>query len=189
VRPRWFCRDEREWLAFALRLKQMPCPHCDAVGELIRHGVLLGYDENCPPRKTVRARRVFCSNRDRRRGCGLTFSVWFADTIRRRSVTTRTLWNFLQRVVRSSVAAAIRATGFARSERTLQRLWKRFDQSQSAIRTALLGRCPLVPMPAEPTSELRRPAAAQVLAHLAAAFPDADCPIAAFQHSMRTFFV
>jgi hypothetical protein len=69
VRPRWFCRDEREWLAFALRLKQMPCPHCDAVGELIRHGVLLGYDENCPPRKTIRARRVFCSNRDRRRGC------------------------------------------------------------------------------------------------------------------------
>jgi hypothetical protein len=189
VGQRWFCRDEHEWIAFALRLKRMPCPHCDAVGELIRHGVLLGFDENCPPRKTIRARRVFCSNRNRRRGCGRTFSVWFADTIRRLSVTTRTLWNFLQRAVRGSLAAAIRAVDCPRSERTLQRLWKRFDQNQSDIRTALLGRCSQVPVPAEPTSELRRPAAAQVLAHLTAAFPDADCPIAAFQHSMRTLFV
>ena len=33
-----------------------------------------------PQEKTVRARRIFCSNRNnRRKGCGRTFSVWVAD--------------------------------------------------------------------------------------------------------------
>ena len=57
------------------------------------------------------------------------------------------------------------------------------DGALREIRTALLGHCP---MPALPTEH--RPAA-QVLAHLEAAFPDALCPIAAFQHTLRTFFV
>ena len=70
------------------RLKQTPCPHCKVVGTLIRHGFLYGFDESNPQRKTVRARRIFCSNRHARRGCGRTFSVWFADKIRRLSLTT-----------------------------------------------------------------------------------------------------
>jgi hypothetical protein len=57
------------------------------VGTLIRHGCLCGYDSSSPRRKTVRARRIFCSNRQARRGCGRTFSVWLADKIRRLSLT------------------------------------------------------------------------------------------------------
>jgi hypothetical protein len=71
----------------------------------------------------------------------------------------------------------------------LQRVWKRFDLGQSKIRTALSARCPPPELPARlPTEPAHRPAA-QVLAHLQAAFPDADCPIAAFQLAMHTFFV
>ncbi len=184
---RWFCRSAEEWNAIAERLKQTPCPHCKVVGALIRHGYLRGFDESSPQRQTVRARRVFCSNRNARPGCGRTFSVWCADKIRRLSLTTRGLWRFLQRAIADGISAAIRAANCQLSDRTLQRIWKRFDQGQSKIRTALSGRCPPPPpeLPAKPT---HRPAA-HVLAHLQAAFPDADCPIANFQHSLRTFFI
>jgi hypothetical protein len=183
---RWFYRCEDEWVAIAERLKQTACPHCKTVGTLVRHGFLRGFDESNPQQKVVRARRIFCSNRHRRRGCGRTFSVWIADKIRRLSLTTRTLWTFLQHAIAGSIAAAIRATNCPRSDRTFQRIWTRFDRGQSAIRTALLGRGP---PPELPAASSRRPAAAQVLAHLQATFPHADCPIAAFQQAMRSFFL
>jgi hypothetical protein len=182
---RWFYRSESEWSTFAEQLKQMPCPHCKAVGTLIRHGYLRGYDECNSQRKTVRARRIFCSNRSARRGCGRTFSVWLADKIRRLSLTTGALWRFLKDAVAGSIAAAIRVVADCqRSDRTWQRIWKRFDLGQSKIRTVLSAWRP----PPESTKPSRRPAQ-QVLAHLQAAFPDADCPIATFQHTLRTFFV
>ena len=172
----------------AERLKQTPCPHCQVFGSLIRHGFLRGFDEN-NLRETVRARRVFCSNRNARPGCGRTFSVWCADKIRRLSLTTGCLWRFLQRVAASCILAAIHAADCHLSDRTWQRIWRRFDQGQSKIRTALSARCPPPELPARlPTQSPHRPAT-QVLAHLRAAFPDAVCPIAAFQHMMHTFFV
>ena len=75
VQERWFFRDNDEWKAFAERLKLMPCPHCKCVGALIRHGCLGGLADG---KRTLRARRVFCSNRQARPGCGRTVSVWCA---------------------------------------------------------------------------------------------------------------
>jgi hypothetical protein len=180
---RWFYRGVDEWIAIAERLKQTPCPHCKAVGALIRHGFLYGFDDRSPQRKTLRARRIFCSNRNARPGCGRTFSVWLADKIRRLSLTTGALWRFLQHVAAAGIRAAIRAAECHLSDRTWQRVWKRFDLGQSKIRTALLGRCPPPTLPAE-----HRPAA-HTLAHLHTAFPNAHCPIADFQHAMQAFFV
>jgi hypothetical protein len=182
---RWFCRGETEWTAIVERLKLTPCPHCRTVGTLIRHGVLTGFDDRSA-RRTIRARRIFCSNRHRRCGCGRTVSVWIGDKIRRLSLTTQTVWTFLQRIVAGSIAAAIGATDSPRSERTFRRIWSRFQRAQSAIRTALLSRGP---PPDRPAASSRRPAAAQVLAHLQSTFPQADCPIAAFQQATRSFFV
>jgi hypothetical protein len=169
----WFYRNAEEWTAMAQRLKQTPCPHCKVVGALIRHGFLYGFDENHPRRKTLRARRIFCINRQARPGCGRTFSVWLADTIRRLSLTTAGLWRFLQRAVAVGIRAALRDRDCHQSDRTLQRIWQRFRHGQSLIRTALFGRCP-PELPAEHQPE------AHVLAHLQAAFPDNHCPIAAF---------
>jgi hypothetical protein len=180
---RWFFRDDNEWNSIAERLKQMPCPHCKAVGSLNRHGYLRGYDDGSPQRQTVRARRVFCSNRNQRPGCGRTFSVWPADKIRRLSVTAGTLWKFLQRAVADSIAAAIRAVKGRLTNRAWYYIWQRFGLAQSTIRTALLERCKPPDLSAS-----HRPVA-QVLAHLHAAFPDADCPIADYQYSTQKFFV
>jgi hypothetical protein len=185
---RWFYRSDQEWDAMAERLKQAPCPHCKVVGALIQHGFLYGFDES-NPRPTVRARRIFCSNRNARRGCGRTFSVWLADKIRRLGLTTGSLWRFLQRAAAGPIATAIRTAACHLSDRTWQRIWKRFDHGQSKIRTALLGLCPPPERPPRSPPEPPQTPAAQVLAHLQAAFPDADCPIAAFQHSLWTFFV
>lgn len=183
---RWFYRSDEEWSAIVERLKQTPCPHCKVSGALIRHGFLYGYDQSSPRRKALRARRIFCSNRNARPGCGRTFSVWLADKIRRLGLTTGALWRFLQRAAGDGILAAIRASDGQLSDRTWQRLWKRFDLGQSKIRTALSARCRPPELPAaEPA---RRPAA-HVLAHLRAAFPDAVCPIAVFQHTVRIFFV
>jgi hypothetical protein len=179
----WFYRNAQEWEAMAERLKQTPCPYCKIFGTLIQHGFLYGFDDSSPPRKTMRARRIFCSNRNARRGCGRTFSVWMADKIRRLSLTTAALGRFLQRAVVDGILAAIRTSDYHRSDRTWLRVWKRFRLAQSPIRTALAGCCP------PPALSAEHPPAAQVLAHLHAAFPDAPCPIAAFQHAMRTFFV
>jgi hypothetical protein len=187
---RWFYRGERELLAIGETLKHMPCPRCKVVGTLNRHGVLRGYDEKSPRRKTVRARRVYCSNRNARPGCGRTFSIWLADKIRRLSLTTDCLHKFLKLVVANGIATAIRDLDCHLSDRTLQRIWARFNHGQSKIRTALSTQCPAPQFPADAPGT----PAAQVLAHLEAAFPDSafpdrNCPIAAFQHTMRTFFL
>lgn len=179
---RWFYRSDDEWVAIAERLKQTACPHCKRVGMLIRHGFLYGFDDSSPPRRTLRARRVFCSNREARPGCGRTFSVWLADKIRRLSLSTGGLWQFLQRAAAAGIRAALRAADHL-SDRTWYRVWKRCNLGQSKVRTALSGLCPPPTLPAE-----HRPAA-HTLAHLHAAFPNADCPITTFQHSMRTFFM
>ena len=57
----WFCWDDAEWTALVERLKLTACPHCRTVGTLIRHGVLTGFDDSSP-RRTVRTRRIFCSD-------------------------------------------------------------------------------------------------------------------------------
>lgn len=173
---RRFYRTEGEWTTLVERLKLMPCPHCQVTGTLNRHGCLMGYDES--QRQTLRAHRIYCSNRHSQRGCGRTFSVWLADKIRRLSLSTSAVWRFLQQVIAGSIAAATRSMS-ERSDRTWQRVWKRFQLAQSALRSALIKCCP------PPQLSSNRPEA-QVIAHLGAAFPD-DCPLATFQHAFHLF--
>ena len=178
----WFYRGAEEWNVIAERLKYTPCPYCRVVGTLIRHGFLYGFDDERPPRKTLRTRRVFCSNREQRPGCGRTFRVWLADKIRRLSLSTGRLGQFLQRAATDGIRAALPVADRF-SERTGYRLWKRFSQGQSAIRTVLSTRGPPPALPAD------RGVAAHTLAHLHAAFPHPDCPFTTFQRSLRTFFL
>ena len=67
--PKRFAADEAELGALGLQLKQWRCPHCGREGALIGHGWLRGYAEH-GGEGVIRGRRVFCSNRFRRGGCG-----------------------------------------------------------------------------------------------------------------------
>jgi hypothetical protein len=145
---RWFYRNTQEWQAIVERLKLTPCPHCKTVGSLIRHGFLYGFDDSNTHRKTLRARRILCSNRHARHGCGRTFSVWLADKIRRLGLTTTSLWRFLQHALAHGIRAASRASAGHLSDRSWLRIWQRFNLGQSKIRTALLGCCPMPELPA-----------------------------------------
>ena len=164
------------------KLKTRPCPHCKQVGSLIRHGFSRGYDQKHPRQKTVRARRVFCNNRLRATGCGRTFSVWTADKIKRLFLTADNLWAFLkQAVLTGNQLQAFRDLHSGLSDSAPYRIWKRFHQAQSAIRTALRPLC----RPPEIASE---EPAALTLAHLEAAFGRHPLgPLAAFQVTLQTF--
>lgn len=180
---RRICGFQEEFEAVLAKLKTTACPHCKRVGNLIRHGCLRGYDEKHPRRKTVRARRIFCSNRKRATGCGRTFSVWTADKVKRLLLTADALWTFLKQAASTgNKFQAFRNLKSGLSDSAPYRIWKRFGEAQSGIRTALRGLC----KPPEVDSE--RPAEL-TLAHLEAAFADQPCPIAAFQVRLQTFFM
>jgi hypothetical protein len=180
---RRFCGSPEELEAVYAQLKTTACPHCGSVGTLIRHGFLRGYDQHHPRQKAVRAWRIYCNNRKRASGCGRTFSVWPADKIQRLFLTAAGLWTFLKQAARSgNKLQALRSLNSGLSDSAPYRIWKRFREAQSAIRTAL-GR--LVGPPPIASGQ----PADQTLAHLEAAFGDHDCPVAAFQVALQTSFV
>ena len=160
VEERWFVGNADEWTAIAEQLKQTlvrtarRSAHWSSMASCT--------DSTRPARgKRPCARRVFCSNRQARPGCGRTFSVWLADKIKRLSLTARALWQFLQVAVVGGILAASRTLDCPLSDRTMQRVWKRFDRAQSKIRTALCGRCPPPESPAPPPANpAHQPAAA-----------------------------
>lgn len=181
----WICSSRPEVEALHARLKTTPCPHCKKVGSLIRHGFLRGYDQEHQLHKTMRATRIFCSNRNRSTGCGRTFSVWMADKIRRLFLGADSLWAFLtQAAAGNNKLAAFRKLDSGLSDSAPYRIWKRFVQAQATIRTALTGLCPA------PRTESETPAQL-TLAHLQEAFQEARglSPIAAFQARLQSFFV
>jgi hypothetical protein len=180
---RRFCGSQEEFDGVYAKLKTTACPHCKRVGTLIRHGFLRGYDESHPRQKTVRAWRIFCNNRKQSMGCGRTFSVWAADKIKRLFLTADALWTFLKQAVESgNKFQAFRNLNSGLSVSAPYRIWKRFREAQSAIRTALGRLCG----PPEITSG--QPAK-QTLAHLETAFGDDPCPITAFQVRLQVFFM
>lgn len=166
-----------------LRLKQMPCPFCGLVGYLIGHGYLCG----CGPEGeegAVRGGRVLCSNRNRRGGCGRTFSVMLSWVLRHSPVSTQRAWRFLQNAAKGqSLAAAWRRSGQAVTVSTGYRFWKRWLKSQVRLRSLLFDWSGSEPVGAQGDF------LAATLEHLEAAFASADCPISAFQeHFQQPFF-
>jgi len=178
------CSSELEVDELYTRLKMTPCPHCQKVGSLIRHGFLRGYDTNHQRSKTVRAARVFCSNRNRVTGCGRTFSVWLAHKIKRFFLGADSLWQFLDHSLRSgNKLDAFRKLNSGLSDSAPYHIWRRFRNAQVAIRTALAGLC-------EPPAIDSDCPAKLTLAHLQQAFKDHPLsPIAAFAATLQRFFI
>jgi hypothetical protein len=154
------------------------------VGSLIRHGFLRGYDQKHQLNKTVRAARVFCSNRHRATGCGRTFSVWIADKIKHLFLCADSLWQFLSGAVSSgNKLQSFRKLNSGLSDSAPYHIWRRFRNAQAAIRTALAGLC-------EPPQIISDCPAQLTLAHLQKAFKEHPLsPIAAFGAALQTFFI
>ena len=163
------------------RLKLMACPHCRAVGCLIRHGYLHGYGASIDG-KIQHGWRVFCSNRGRKTGCGRTYALMLAHHLGRRLVDAGRLWGFLTGILDgASIKRAWESVAAPFSLETGYKLWASFVRNQSGIRSAL--------------HTLVRPVAAalpplrQTIEHLKAAFPGVACPVAAFQTAFQAAFL
>jgi hypothetical protein len=180
-----FYRSEDEFERLHQNLKLTLCPNCKATGTLILHGELLGYSENDDCRKSCRGKRVFCNNRKvRKNGCGHTFSVWAAGTLKRLRLSASTFWTFVNLVIfLGNKAQAMRKAKLDLSISSAYRLWKRFSNCQSHVRTILSKCCPAPELPHT------RQQVEQTIAHLEAAFPGAPCPISAFQYQLQTTFL
>lgn len=175
VRLRKFVSSEAQLDETRRAAKLQACPHCGGVDTLIGHGMLWGYAERAPGR-VVRGRRLLCSNRYRRPGCGRTLSIWLDTVLAGYAVRTRTLSDFVRRVTegQSKKAAWEQAACGALSLGSGYRLWRRLAHAQSELRTRLSGVAPA------PPSSSKQPWA-QLLAHFRSVLPDADCVFAHFQ--------
>jgi hypothetical protein len=159
--PPRFVRDEGALGAALEGIKLVACPHCRRTGALIKHGVLRGYAERSSE-LGVRGRRVFCSNRGLRPGCGRTFSVKLATVLSGFVVRTLTLYRFVSAVVSGLTrrAAWLSAASGVLSLSSGYRLWRRLCAAQSALRARL---CREVPAP----SSVAREPLGELFAHLA----------------------
>lgn len=161
-------------------LKLTACPHCRVTGALIGHGFVRGYAEH-GSEEVVRGRRVFCSNRGQREGCGRTFSVLLSTVLSGFVVRTLTLFCFAMAVPNGLTrhAAWPRAAGGTPALSSGYRLWRRTGQAQSTLRGRLWHLAP------PPESAAHEPLG-QLLAHvvLVVGTSEAD-PFAALQDRLQ----
>lgn len=177
--------SQEEFRRFHCELKQIPCPHCGAIGALVLHGMLYGYSESSDNERIIRGRRIFCNNRKARtNGCGRTFSILRATVLRGFSISATSLWTFLKDITDlPDRLRSFRRLPVTLHESAAYRLWKRFVQGLSAIRSVLGRHCPRPKLP------VARCAATQTIVHLRAVFKQASCPIAAFQERFQVSFL
>lgn len=170
-----FYRSAAELKGFQRTLKYRPCPHCRRRGFLILHGYLYGYDERGGVTRIKRGRRIFCSNRNKRRGCGRTFSLLAAVFIKNFILSTKSLWNFLLHFLKTANKyQAFKRLNLSFSTSIIYRVYQRFHRRQSFLRSRLRMLCP--PPPVDDPRPL-----AQTIRHLRSVFPNASCPLTALQ--------
>lgn len=166
-------------------VKLTKCIHCGFIGMLILHGYQYGFDEyrgKC----VIKARRVFCSNRNRRRGCGRTFSYRLIDFMQRTLISASIAWDFLLFILAGlSIEKAYGEIDPAceLSLSSFYRFWERFKQALPRVRTCLADYCPLAPIH-EPSAIL------ETIRHMALHLSDtAMNPIARYQKLFQHAFV
>jgi hypothetical protein len=93
-----FVADEPALDEILASAKQRPCPRCHRAGMLVGHGLVTGNAERGSHRE-VRGRRLLCSARRQRAGCGQTCAVLIATVVARFTVRTPTISAFLDAVI------------------------------------------------------------------------------------------
>lgn len=177
-----FCHNEEEAQCCRRESRLRACPKCGQAGDVVCHGLLLGYRDG-EHRRVVRGWRFWCSDRGRRRGCGKTFSVLWSWALRCCTVSANLLWLFVSAVGEGkTVKAGWEMVSGKLSLRTGYRLWGRLLRVQSWVRQLLLREKP------PPASEHRR-VEFELIDHLGAVFGGAVCPVCEFQRRFQRNFL
>lgn len=177
-----FFKTPAQFQALYARIKLTPCPHCKLRGCLILHGYLYGYSEHGDER-IVRGRRVFCSNRHNKNGCGKTFCLVDASCLPGHIIGANGLWRFLDKIKNGvALATAFRAAKAGMTASSAYRLFHKLLAGQVRIRSFLtrindppqcaFGKSPLV----------------QTIFHLKRVFSCCLCPVSEFQFRFQVPF-
>lgn len=89
--PRFYRKDEFSLIHF--NLKFYLCPFCKKRGFLILHGFVRGY--TITGYRVIKGHRIYCSNRNNRKGCGHTWSIYLRQYIPGFSIDVETLSTIL----------------------------------------------------------------------------------------------
>lgn len=135
---RWFWESVDSIESGCARLKGEACPHCGRQGTLNRHGWLLGSEPSGSGKQARRGRRIYCSDRGQRQGCGRTVSLMPAQVIRGMRTRSGPLWLFLHRVL-SGQSVAMAWAGLERlfSLESAYRYRRGFKRGQFRLRELL----------------------------------------------------
>jgi hypothetical protein len=170
-----YCSSLDEADQYLDSVKFVPCVHCGKVGFLNRHGFLKGYMLKGND-KIVRGCRIYCSNRNNRRGCGRTCSLLLSTLLLGFSISTGILWAFMKQVSsENSRKSSWEELNTGLPVENAYRLWQRLVKEQSRLRTYLYRKT------GPPVCASNNPMA-QLIAHLDCAFPSSKCGLSAFQN-------
>lgn len=75
----------------------LECKNCKKSGQFVSHGFTYKKDHN--GKKLITGKRIFCSNRNSRSGCGSTFMIYLKDTIPTCSYMTTHVLIFLNKLI------------------------------------------------------------------------------------------
>lgn len=172
--------NEAELASLLLTLRFRRCHFCGRRGTWIGHGRAYGYAPDGTP-GALRGRRLLCTNRGRRDGCGRTQTVLLATMVRHFMASTTLLWSLLEALASGVSVRAFWASSAVAGSLTLRtghRLAARLRQSLPLLNPRL------VRLVDPPESRCRDPIGG-LLAHLRAAFPETKSadPFAALQRA------
>ncbi len=153
------------------RLSLFSCKHCGRSGTLIGHGFMWGYADDSSACE-VRGRRLFCSSRGRKGGCGRTVSVLLAEMLVGFMLRASTLWEFFCNLAEGLSVERAQPARWRLSVRSAYRTSQRLKSA------AIVWRGWLCAAQAPPTSVSPHPFA-QLKAHCIAVLGSA--PLAEFQ--------
>ena len=183
IKVKKYYSSEEELDQFYIKLKLIQCPHCKLIGCLILHGFLYGFDEKIYNKTITRGRRFFCSNRNRRTGCGRTFSFLKSNIIKGFIITASSIWKYLNNLASNmSKKESFSTLEIIHSDSAVYRLFNSFKLKQGNIRS-LLSRISKPPELNNTTDPM-----IQTIMHLKETFNGCDCPVAAFQYRFQTSF-
>lgn len=175
-----FVRKKKDCNQVLQNLKQTRCAHCRRMGTLNRHDRIQGNDPDSTNKQILRGRRVWCSNRGRRGGCGRTMRFVFTRLIQRHSVNAKMLSRLLKGLCEGgSVKRVWEENRLPVQLQSVYQLLRRFRDRLDAVRVALLSRC-------QPPGSHHTDPLLQTAEHLRCAFPGNQNPVEAFQHTFQT---
>jgi len=177
--PRFFTGHTPRKQLFG-KLKLLDCPHCGQSSNLIRNGLLYGYDSTQQGMTQIqRGQRIRCSNRGAHSGCGRSFAIYEPETLPGRSVSPAFLFALLKALLDHAGCVHYAWQQGTRwfSLSTAYRMWEALRLHQTQLRHRL---CERTAAPASAKYEPRL----QLIAHLCAAFEDED-PIKAYHEHFQ----